>query len=216
MNCACRFYTVLLSHNEGRNFLKGDRRGKVFEEITQELQSVLENARDDSPQNSSLVFHRDNAHRYMTREYFAILGRMWSTRGGKALSTLVNIFELFSELSKYQPLDYLSRVVLSNLDYNPNVKEGYNSTPGGDLVKSRFYLQTALENSKSVSLRLHIICVLRTIVRSRVKDFEWGLDILVTRLNFSEEVSGKGATEKGATESELRMARRVSCELRVV
>jgi hypothetical protein len=185
-NCACRFYTVLLSHEEGKKFLKTDRRGAIFEEIAKELDSVLSNARDESLQNTSLVFHRDNAHRYMTREYFAILGRMWSTKGGKALQTLVNIFELFSELSKYQQLDYLSRVVLSNLDY---LGQGYG---GNNVIKSRTdlpraYIQSALENSPSVSLRLHVICVLRTIARSRMKDFEWALDILVTRLHHREE-----------------------------
>lgn len=50
MNCACRFYTVLLSHEEGKQFLKTDRRGKVFEEIAQELKAVLDNAQDESPQ----------------------------------------------------------------------------------------------------------------------------------------------------------------------
>jgi hypothetical protein len=75
----------------------------------------------------------------MTREYFAILGRMWSTKGGKALLTGISIFDLFTQISQLQPLDYLSRIIMSNLDYNNPNSNVPGNTGGGkaELVKSQ-------------------------------------------------------------------------------
>ncbi|GMH93873.1 hypothetical protein TL16_g12745 [Triparma laevis f. inornata] len=179
MNCACRFYEVLLKHQEGVSFLKSDRRGKVFEEISKELSVAIKHVETqglDSVQTSppSMVFDRETVHRHMTREYFAILGRMWCTRAGEALLTDLKIFDLFTSLAKHQQLDYLSRIVLSNLDYN-------QKTPQSLIL---MYVQEA----PSVSLRLHAVCVLRAIVRSRMKAFDWGIEILVTRLHQPDAV----------------------------
>ena len=180
MNCACKFYETLLRHQEGQQFLKSDRRGKVFEEIAKELTVAIKHVESQSNEGmpaapKSQVFDRDTTHRHMTREYFAILGRMWCSKAGESLldETLgLKIYDLFMSLAKHQPLDYLSRIVLSNLDYN-------NSKP-------QMLLQSYIENSPSVTLRLHAIQVLRTIVRSRVDDFQWGIEILVTRLQFQD------------------------------
>ncbi|GMI10640.1 hypothetical protein TrRE_jg10745 [Triparma retinervis] len=174
--CACRFYEVLLTHDQGKEFLRNDRRGKVFEEIAKELAICVrhvETRSSGSPSPPSEVFDREKSTRQMTREYFAILGRMWSTQIGVNLEQKDKIFHLFNNMARFQELDYLSRIILTNLDYS--------SSSMRSLSPSQSLLQLYIQDS-SVSLRLHAICILRSIIRSRVRDVNWAIDILTTRL----------------------------------
>ena len=178
IHCASKFYQVLLSEEVGLKFLKEDRRGKIFEEVTKELGTTIgyiKSFQSSNPTKPSKLFNRITIQRTMTREYFAILGKIYAV--GKSFLDKLGIFELIKTLSSYPQLDYLSRVILSNLDYGG---EGGSS--------SQQLLKLSANSVCSNSLRMHIINILRVIMMSRTKDFEWGIEILATHLNYDEEV----------------------------
>ena len=196
MESACHFYEALLRHPEGLLFLKSDRRGKMFEEIEKQLSIAISHAESAKKKGSastkpaSLVFDRSSASRYMAREYFAIVGRIFSVkeREFRQLETVDNIIDLLSTLCQHCELDYLTRIALCNLDY--------------DIERSRMLLDTCINremegernsnknSNKNSNLALHGICILRAIVRSNADEFTWGIKILTAQLHSkNEEVS---------------------------
>ena len=203
--CACRFYQVLLLHKEGKKFLIDDRRGKVFQEIAKELKSAILHVTTSESlhQNPrSIVFDRTIANRFMTREYFAILGRVSLTFEGREFLAShdnkdkdLNFFALFKQMIPHASLDYLTRVVLTNLDYSD-----------GEAPQSREFLKMCSSMPASLSLRLHTVCILRALARSRFPDFDWGISILVGLMRGAESQSPANHTLLTAALSVLNEA----------
>ena len=202
IHCACKFYQVLLSEEVGRKFLRDDRRGKVFEEVTKELSTTIrfiKSSQSSSPSPPSKLFNRITIQRTMTREYFAILGKIFKEGSNAGYLEGLGIFGLIKDLPAHPQLDYLSRVILSNLDYS----DGLASSVSAVLLTS------AASSARSSSLRLHVINILRSIMlrlmtkshpsnsnsNSKTNDFTWGINLLVLCVGRAGKAAGRGSEE---------------------
>jgi len=173
LECACNLYAVLLKDDAGMTFLTSDRRGMLFNEISGELEQLTIMASQKSfPHNtiSRNVFRATNCYYTMSREFYALLGRIVCIPGSKKLLDHTNIFDHLSKLGQYQSLDYLSRLVLTSLCF----------TDGGTLSKHLFYLWT---NSCSTELRTYFHSLLRVMSFSaKYPVSKWFVEAIINQL----------------------------------
>ncbi len=132
-DCACTLYEKLVADENGHDFLNSDRRGMLFTEIGNELHTLLSvfdksklssssffspkrsNDTGQSIRQNTLAFRMNALQRTLSREYFPLVGRVLRHEGGRAIVDSSDIFENLSEIGKHPQLDYLSRVVISNM-----------------------------------------------------------------------------------------------------
>jgi hypothetical protein len=171
---ACHLYTLLMSHPDGNQFLKTDRRGQLFNEIAAALE--LESNPGVATADAKRLFSPANCETTMIREYFTLIGLVSSFKDGRACLNESRVIQRLTSLDKQPGKDYLRRLVISNLDY----------TVDGP---ARNLLQVWMA-SGSKAFRLYATCLLRALLRANVEDFaDWGIEVLVTQLYTEQEVA---------------------------
>ncbi|CAM9115932.1 unnamed protein product [Discosporangium mesarthrocarpum] len=212
LSCACRLYTLLLKHPEGVQFLLSEPRGGIFQEIVKELELVTSRRGSGGGSGSgrfgsaSKVFDMESCQRRLSAEYMTLLfGVATSTEAGRDLLSKTNLFHYLTEMGSHSELDYLSRAVLTRMDF---ASEEYHA---------RDVLQIWMATG-SRSLRLFATNLMRALLR-RGADFpavegmkapmkaseistagghesghsvygdgfeQWGIDTLVTQLHYDD------------------------------
>jgi len=177
LECASNLYSVLLRDDAGITFLTSDRRGMLFNEISAELEQLAMMAAQKSfPSHilSKNVFKYSSCYSTMSREFFALLGKIVCIPGSKKLLDHTNVFEHLSKLGQYQSLDYLSRTALTALVF----------TDGGILSKHLYYLWCG---SCSANLRSYFHSLLRVMTYSPQCLFsKWYVETIVNQLLLDE------------------------------
>lgn len=173
LECACNLYAVLLRDDAGMMFLTSDRRGMLFNEMSNELEQLTaaSSQRMFSPHSTSRnVFRNTGCLVSMSREFFTLLGKIVCIPGSRKLLDHTNIFDHLSKLGQYQSLDYLSRLVLTALSFSDN----------GVLSKHLFYLWGG---TCSAELRFYFHSLLRFMQFSpKCSSNKWFIEAIVNQL----------------------------------
>jgi rapamycin-insensitive companion of mTOR len=173
LECACNLYAVLLRDDAGMMFLTSDRRGMLFNEMSNELEQLTASSsqRMLSHHNTSRnVFRNAGCLVTMSREFFTLLGKIVCIPGSRKLLDHTNIFDHLSKLGQYQSLDYLSRLVLTALSFSDN----------GILSKHLFYLWSG---TCSAELRMYFHSLLRFMQYApKCASNKWFVEAIVNQL----------------------------------
>lgn len=190
LECACNMYSVLLKERTGLSFLGSDRRGMLFNEISNEIQQLVNsNIRGTIPgtpssggshmtnnMNTNIsknVFRLFSCNYRMSREFFSLLGRIVRTSASRQLLDGTNIFQHLSQLGSYPNLEYLSRLALTSLSF----------TDGGFLSQHLLQLWTTHHNC-SPQLEKYFHQLLRILLRSGVgiDSYRWCVDAIINQI----------------------------------
>jgi len=81
---ACNLYHVLVEDEQGMSFLTSDRRGLLFNDISREMEQLIDSASRSSVISTTVknVFRPFACRHTMAREYFTLLGRLTTTPQG--------------------------------------------------------------------------------------------------------------------------------------
>ena len=128
---------LLMESDHGIEFIEDDRRGKILMQIVAELTALTENkplaSRESNASNSSrggssrviarhseklpeFFFSRYNINKTMVREYFTLIGFLSSTMKGEQKLTETGLFKIGTILAMNSKFDYISRLLISNID----------------------------------------------------------------------------------------------------
>jgi len=187
LECACSVYKLLVEDPQGLAFLKADRRGVLFNDISKEIKDIFDSSVNSlkfastsgfglGSSKSSSVFRLQSCQQTMAREYFALLGRMTLVDAGRSLLDETPLVYTLSLIGTSRPLDYLSRLAISSLAFTDN---GYMSQL---LIKSWW-----ASGKCSSELKLYTVNLLSALCDSRPLAFrEWGIDVIVAMLSFED------------------------------
>ena len=131
LECAILLYQYLVDEPNGQSFLRGDRRGMLYNEIAAEVKSLITIYDKSRPTASFLFMNRADAtssvnstshafRRYalqgtLSREYFSLVGHMLARRGGQGIIDETDICKNLLRAGHIAELDYFSRVVITSL-----------------------------------------------------------------------------------------------------
>jgi len=131
LECAVLLHQRLVDDVNGQAFLRGDRRGMLYNEIASEIKTLLTafdrsrptasffsmNRSDAGPvlNASSHVFRRHAMQGTLSREYFTLLGNVLLKAGGQTIVDESEIFQHLSRSGHIPELDYFSRVAITSL-----------------------------------------------------------------------------------------------------
>ncbi|CAM9222945.1 unnamed protein product, partial [Choristocarpus tenellus] len=205
LSCSCRMYMLLLNHPEGVQFMQTEARGGIFQDIVKELELVT-SRRSSSGGSTRLgnVFDMESCQRRLGGEYMTLMfGVATATEAGREMLSKTDLFSHLMDMGSHPELDYLSRIVLTRMDFT------------SDQNDARDVLQIWM-SSGSRSLRLFAANLMRALLRreghnpqlgstkggtspaspSNTADsandagengFEqWGIDTLVTQLHYDD------------------------------
>lgn len=124
------------------------------------------------------VFRLSNISSSMSREFFALLGRIIHNTGSKHLLEGTEIFPQLLHLIEYPSLSYLCRVVITALSF----------TDGGVLSRHLIQVWTAHPNC-TPSMRLYLHSLLRVLLRSGagIEAFAWCVDAIANQVCSDEQ-----------------------------
>jgi rapamycin-insensitive companion of mTOR len=196
LECACNLYSVLLRDEQGKSFLKEDRRGVIFNQIALELEQLIRvvepsygqqslnllvhaGAMNSTIPSSKYVFRLFGCTSTMAREFFTLLGRIVRHPGSKRLLDETKIFLFLSKMGQHRQLDYLSRVAVTALSFHD----------GGML--SHHLVQYWCVQGCSSHLRQYVYSVLRCLAQtlSTNDPCYWCVDSIVTQIIRDESSS---------------------------
>jgi len=131
LECAVLLHQCLVDDVNGQAFLRGDRRGMLYNEVASEIKTLLTafdrsrptasffsmNRTDTGPSlnASSHVFRRYAMQGTLSREYFTLIGNILLKAGGQTIVDESEIFQHLSRSGHIPELDYFSRVVITSL-----------------------------------------------------------------------------------------------------
>ena len=122
---------LLMESDSGIDFIAEDRRGKILVQIVEELNALvsLEPANGDvntgkpnrlsrrfSTNSMEFLFCRSNVNKTMVREYFTLIGYLSSTMKGEQKLNDAGLFQIATKLAFNSDFDYISRLLISNVD----------------------------------------------------------------------------------------------------
>ena len=162
--------SLLLSQDEGVQLLtqtfsesffvsRRSYMGELADAIDEEI-SVLESGRP----SVGRLFTPEMMRGHMAREYFKWIGQFTMFRNGRKL---MKNFGIDTKVMKLAPIEHLSPILMSNLDYKEE--------------SSRIFLSYAMQ-SKSLFVRKHAMEHLRVLFRAGIYNLGWAVTELVNKL----------------------------------
>jgi rapamycin-insensitive companion of mTOR len=176
LECACDLYAVLVSYDNGVNFLGSDRRGMLFNEMASELEQLASGDRGWAGAGPKNMFRIMAVSQCMVRELFTLVGRMCASRPGRRLLDSTAVFNHLSCLGNHKQLDYLSRIVITGLAF----------TDRGFLSQNLVQIWTSSDNC-SHSMRIYVHSLMLALLRSHPEEFlRWGVNVVCSQLLLEE------------------------------
>eukprot|EP00743_Colponemidia_sp_Colp-15_P007761 GILK01008403.1.p1 GENE.GILK01008403.1~~GILK01008403.1.p1 ORF type:complete len:1354 (+),score=260.34 GILK01008403.1:95-4156(+) len=176
----CRLLQVLVKQHEGREIMCNSSAQDHFflagRSFIEEFVTIFRNEVEPDV-SGTRVLARDRLKSKMSREYFAFLGVLSGCREGVELLQRFELFKSLNNLSNSLNRDYLSRLMVTALQYN--------------IDGASRNLLAAWMTKGSEQLRKCATRHLRVLFRSGLSDFnEWGIELLVTQLHMEPQVAG--------------------------